>query len=238
MKSYRLTSPLMHTAEVKTVQQRLGGKNKFKENYRPGSVDGYFGEQTASACYRAKWALGYPSKELKKTYGPTLDNYLKGATPLPKDYAQRRKQRKQAAATVVPLRVKALERAKTKVGVGESPMGSNKTEFGAWYGFNGVPWCAIFMTWCYDPVGSKAFQKGSKYSYVGAIVAAARAGGRGLMIVGSPQPGDLVCWGDYHVGMFEGWTSGGFRSIEGNYANKVSRVTHARGSGVFIRVTS
>ena len=238
MKSYRLTSPYMRGSEVTTIQKRLAGNNKFKENYKPGKADGVFGEQTASACYRAKWALGYPSKELKKTYGPTLDNYLRGVNPLPSDYVTRRKQRKQAAASVATLGAKALKRAQSKVGVGESPMGSNKQEFGVWYGFNGVPWCAIFMTWCYDPVGSKAFTKGSKYSYVGAIVAAARAGGRGLALTASPKPGDLVCWGDYHVGMFEGWTSSGYRSIEGNYANKVSRVTHARGSGVFVRVTS
>jgi len=239
MKTYKLTSPPMHGDEVKTVQRRLGGANKFKQNYHPGKVDGVFGTQTAAACHRAKWALGYPSKDLQRTYGPTLDNYLTGKTSLPKEYQHRRADRRKAAATVVSLGSKALARAKTKVGVGESPPGSNRQEFGAWYGFNGVPWCAIFATWCYDPIGSKAFARGSRFSYVGAVVAAARAGGRGLMITRTPRPGDLVCWGDYHMGIYEGATVSGFRSIEGNYADKVSRVTHGRGSGaVFVRVTN
>jgi len=239
MRSYKLTSPLMRGDEVKRqVQPRLAGNNKFKENYRPGKIDGVFGESTAVAAYRAKWALGYPKDQLKRTYGPTLDNYLTGKTALPTDYAKRRKDRKQQATTVTPLRTKALARAKTKLGVTESPFGSNRQEFGQWYGFNGVPWCAIFVTWCYDPIGSKAFVRGSRFSYVGAIVAAAKAGGRGLAIVRDPLPGDLVCWGDYHVGLFEAKTSTGYSSIEGNWSNKVARVKHNWGGVVFVRVVN
>jgi len=238
VKTYKLTSPAMRGPEVKTIQRRLAGANKFKENYKPGTIDGVFGEGTAAACYRAKWALGYPKDQLQRTYGPTLDGYLTGATALPRDYQQRRADRKKAAATVVSLGSKALARAKTKLGVTESPNGSNRQEFGAWYGFNGVPWCAIFMTWCFDPIGSKAFAKGSRFSYVGAIVAAARRGGAGLAIVKDPKAGDLVCWGDYHVGIFEGRVTGGYTSIEGNWSNKVARVKHSWGGVVFVRVTS
>jgi hypothetical protein len=238
MKTYKLTSPLMRGDEVKTLQRRLGGANTFKENYRPGNVDGKYGEQTASAAYRAKFALGYPKKELNKAYGPTLDNYLTGKMKLPSAYVTRRRDRKKQAATVASFGQKALARAKTKIGVTENPPGSNRQEFGAWYGFNGVAWCAIFMSWCFAGVGSKAFVRGSRYSYVGAIVSAARAGGRGLMIVSTPKPGDLCCWGDQHVGIFEGFTRSGFNSIEGNYASKVTRVTHGSRSGItFVRVT-
>jgi hypothetical protein len=137
---------------------------------------------------------------------------------------------------VTPLREKALKTAISQLGISESPMGSNRCKFSAWYGFVG-PWCAMFVTFCYDTNGSKAFVRGSRFAYVGYITAAARAGGRGLAIVRDPKPGDLVCFGDYHVGIFEGWTTNGYRSIEGNYGDKVQRVTHARGSGVFVRVT-
>jgi len=238
MRTYKLTSPLMRGDEVKTVQRTLGGANTFKENYRPGTVDGIFGTQTASACYRAKWALGYPKDKLQRTYGPTLHAYLKGTTPLPAAYKQRRADRKKAAATVVSLGSKALARAKGKLGTAESPPGSNRQEFGQWYGFNGVPWCAIFVTWAYVNSGSKAFVRGSRYSYVGAIVAAARAGGRGLTVVRDPKPGDLVCWGDRHVGIFEGRTTGGYSSIEGNWSSRVARVNHSWGGVVFVRVTN
>ena len=238
MKTYKLTSPLMRGDEVKTVQRTLAGANKFKENYRPGTVDGKFGTQTASACYRAKWALGYPKSQLQRTYGPTLHNYLKGTTPLPDAYKRRRADRKKSAASITSLGQKALTRAKTKIGVTESPFGSNRQEFGVWYGFNGVPWCAIFMTWCFVGVGSKAFIRGSRYSYVGAIVANARAGGRGLMVTNTPRAGDLVCWGDQHVGIFEGRVTGGYTSIEGKWSNKVARVKHSWGGVVFVRVNN
>ena len=29
----------------------------------------------------------------------------------------------------------------------------NETKYGAWYGVNGQPWCAIFVSWCYDKAG-------------------------------------------------------------------------------------
>jgi cell wall-associated NlpC family hydrolase len=31
--------------------------------------------------------------------------------------------------------------------------GNNETKYGAWYGVNGQPWCAIFVSWCYDKAG-------------------------------------------------------------------------------------
>jgi CHAP domain-containing protein len=217
MKTYKLTSPPMRGDEVKTLQRRLAGANTFKENYRPGSIDGVFGEGTAGACYRAKWALGYPKDELKRTYGPTLDKFLTGKVQLPADYKRRRTDRKRAA-TQVPLRVKALNEAKKHIGVKESPAGSNRVQFSVWYGLIG-PWCAMFATYCYVTSGSKAMVKGSRYAYVPYIVSAARLGGQGLAIVKSPLPGDLV-WdgGDAdHVGLFEKWNSdGSFSAIEGN----------------------
>jgi hypothetical protein len=118
-----------------------------------------------------------------------------------------------------------LDKAKSQLGVKESPMNSNMNLYGAWYGMNGVPWCAIFCAWC-DQMSlnpSETFHKGSYYSYVPYIVSDARLGLRGLSITSSPQPGDLVCYdwsrdGEFdHVGFFEGWTSGRvFNAIEGN----------------------
>ena len=221
MKTYKLTSPPMRGDFVKTLQRRLAGGNKFKENYKPGTVDGQFGEQTAGAAYRAKWALGFPKDDLKRTYGPTLDGFLTGKVDLPDAYKQRRQDRKKAAAAK-PIGAKALDEAKKHIGKKESPAGSNRCQFSTWYGVIG-PWCAMFVTFCFDTVGSKAFTRGSRYSYVPAIVAAARSGGRGLAITSAPKPGDLVCF-DWerngvsdHVGIFEKWNSDGtFSCIEGN----------------------
>lgn len=223
MKTYKTVSPPMRGDAVKTLQRRLAGANKWKENYHPGKIDGVFGETTAAAAYRAKHWMGYPPEKLIRTYGQMLDNFLTGKTKLPDAYADRRRARiRQRGA--IPLRQKALNEAKKHIGVKESPSGSNRVSFSIWYGIIG-PWCAMFTTWCYDRIGSKSHIRGSRYAYVPYIVQDARRGANGLAVTNNPQPGDLVCF-DWehngvsdHVGLFEHWTNrakGEFQAIEGN----------------------
>jgi len=137
------------------------------------------------------------------------------------------------------VRAAALERAQSQIGNKESPPNSNLTKYGDWYGENGVPWCAIFATWCYElgakdaghPDGSPSFLTlaasggtADYWDYVPYIVSDARNGRRGLAVVNTPQPGDLVCFdwqrnGEYdHVGLVETPpdSSGAFTAIEGN----------------------
>jgi peptidoglycan hydrolase-like protein with peptidoglycan-binding domain len=119
-----------------------------------------------------------------------------------------------------------LNKAKAEVGKKESPAYSNMQQYGAWYGMNGVPWCAIFCTWC-DQLStnpSKSFVKGSRYHYVPYIVSDARLGRNGLSLTSYPSPGDMVCFdwgrdGEYdHVGLVltkpDG--RGTFETVEGN----------------------
>lgn len=119
----------------------------------------------------------------------------------------------------------ALAQAITQIGTVEDPPGSNNQPYGLWYGMNGVPWCAIFVSWCFESVvGSPSFKAGSYYSYVPYIVSDARLKLNGLQTTDSPIPGDLACYdwnwdGTYdHTGIFEAWTSAGstFSAIEGN----------------------
>jgi hypothetical protein len=128
------------------------------------------------------------------------------------------------------LRELALEHATGELGRTENPAGSNLQPYGAWYGSNGVPWCAIFCTWAYEtaaPDDSPTFDPSSaRYAYVPYIVADARAGRYGLQTTDDPIPGDLVCYdwqgtgAEYdHVGLFEAWQAGSsstFTAIEGN----------------------
>lgn len=51
-------------------------------------------------------------------------------------------------------REKVLQVAATEKGVKESPAGSNNQKYGAWYGLNGVPWCAIFVSWVFNAAGA------------------------------------------------------------------------------------
>lgn len=48
---------------------------------------------------------------------------------------------------------KLVAMAATQVGYEESPRGSNKSKFGAWYGMNAAPWCAMFVSWCFYKCG-------------------------------------------------------------------------------------
>jgi hypothetical protein len=158
------------------------------------------------------------------------------------------------------VRHAALKRAISQLGVAESPAGSNLQHYGEWYGMNGVPWCAIFDTWCFElgagdiNRNSPAFVRGSYYSYVPYIVSDARAGRNGLQTTDDPIPGDLVCYdwswdGEYdHIGVFEYWTYGltDFHAIEGNTSEtnnsnggqvmRRSRTRNGQGT-VFVRVS-
>jgi hypothetical protein len=70
---------------------------------------------------------------------------------------------------------RALALASHFVGLKEHPAGSNITIFGRWYGENGVPWCAIFVSYILSHTG-----RPFKYAYVPSIVADARAHKNGL----------------------------------------------------------
>jgi len=123
------------------------------------------------------------------------------------------------------LREAALELAIKELGTKESPPESNNVKYGQWYGQNYQPWCAMFVTWCYEMVGdSPSFRQGSAYAYCPYVVSDARGNRNGLTTTDDPIPGDLVVYdwggdGTYdHIGLFERWTSGQsyFDAIEGN----------------------
>jgi hypothetical protein len=45
-----------------------------------------------------------------------------------------------------------IVRARTQRGYREGPR-KDQTKFGAWYGWNEVPWCAIFVSWVFFQEG-------------------------------------------------------------------------------------
>ncbi len=119
---------------------------------------------------------------------------------------------------------KIIQIARTEIGVSEQPPNSNKQKYGEWFGWNGVAWCAQFVSWCYStagfPLGNIGFVKGfagcqSAYSHFLAT----------KEITTHPQEGDIVLFdwnSDHrydHVGLFVKWIDekkGVFETIEGN----------------------
>jgi hypothetical protein len=134
-----------------------------------------------------------------------------------------------------------LAKARGQLGYAEGANNANK--FGEWYGANGQPWCAMFVTWC-DLTGSapstKSFKRGSRYAYVPYILADARLGYYGLSCTSSPKPGDLVLYdwswdGEYdHVGVFEQGSASSWQAVEGN-TSPSSSGSQSNGGGVYRR---
>lgn len=107
-----------------------------------------------------------------------------------------------------------LNKARSQLGVHESPADSNRTPYGVWYGFNGVPWCAIFVSWCIATAGAKGY----RFASVAASLSWAKRNGRHT---NDFKPG-YVCCKLYtattgHTGLVEAVHSDGtVTSIEGN----------------------
>lgn len=187
----RLVTPHMRGQKVKDAQWLLAGNNRFKglATYKDGKLDGNYGPVTAQATRRAKYWLGYPAKALDYQFGQTLYEYLRPEhwRPLPKAFQERREKRLAAVQDSNPG-ARALEAARHEIGYHESPAGSNSNKFGVEYGFNRVPWCAIFESIMFKHTGTPRF----RYAAVEAIYWDARANRNGLYIVRTPRPGDVI----------------------------------------------
>lgn len=129
-------------------------------------------------------------------------------------------------------RQRALAAAIGYLGDKESPPDSNRTKYGKWYGQDGQPWCAMFVSYVYevDAGGSPSFEKGRNYAYCPYVLSDARNNRNGLSVTNAPVAGDLVLYdwdgpagtsgGTFdHIGLFEEWVAYNattFLAIEGN----------------------
>ncbi|HPT61510.1 MAG TPA: CHAP domain-containing protein [Bacillota bacterium] len=123
--------------------------------------------------------------------------------------------------------------ALSQVGYSENPRGSNRTKYGAWYGLNGQPWCAIFDSYVSSASGNPlppiATSKG--YAYVPDLEDYAKSTGqwrpRGSGY--TPKPGDRVLFSfgkrrADHIGIVRNYVGGGrVATIEGNTNGAGSR---------------
>lgn len=253
-----LTSPAMEGEDVIQTQRLMLGLDGSPYHVWDGPVSGIYGSRTADGVYHGKYVLGYPMSELDRMAGDMFRGLLRtSVAELPEDYQQRRQVRLNPPDK--PARQLALARAVSQIGRTESPAGSNRQPYGEWFGWNGVSWCAIFQTWCWEPYAPQTFVKGSRYAYVPSIHRDAMAHRYGLSIVTTPIPGDLVLyyWRGYHVdeteshiGVFESGSATSWTAIEGNTSSSsggsqgnggmVARKERSPASSaehVFVRVT-
>ncbi len=89
----------------------------------------------------------------------------------------------------------------------------------------GAPWCAYFASWVARQAGEPIGENGQGAGAVSEVWSWAQSTGRAIPngpgVV--PQPGDLIVFGDEHVGIVRDvLPDGQIQTIEGNYENKVA----------------
>jgi hypothetical protein len=209
-----VTSPIMRGDDVLAVQTRLSALG-----YAPGPVDGAYGPTTAAAVkdFQASHDLAADG-----IVGPqTLAALLAAPVPGPPGPPPR---------PPSAIGLAALTEATRHLGVKEAPPGSNETPFGIWFGKNGVPWCNIFVSYC--------FQLGAGYTLCNGFSGPGVVPGKGCAYVPTtehwlsatgmwvgrtePQPGDIAIFNwdggqPDHIGIVQRNDGNGvFTTIEGN----------------------
>ncbi len=121
--------------------------------------------------------------------------------------------------------------AESQLGQAEQPPGSNESLAIAQYrtatagAQPGAPWCAYFASWASAQAGEPLGVGGQGAGSVAGLWSWAQSSGRAVVngpgVV--PKPGDLIVFGDEHVGIVRDvLPSGQIQTIEGNYENKVA----------------
>jgi hypothetical protein len=128
--------------------------------------------------------------------------------------------------------------AESQIGQAEQPPGSNESPAIAQYrtategAIAGAPWCAYFASWAARQAGEPIGSQGQGLGEVSEIWSWAQSTGRavpnGPGVV--PKPGDLIVFGDEHVGIVRSvLPNGQIQTIEGNYEDKVAANVRSAG---------
>ena len=133
--------------------------------------------------------------------------------------------------------MEVIEVAKKEIGYVEKS--GNITKYGEWFGLNGLPWCGIFVSWCFAMAGKPLPNIGFKKGFAGVQFAYDYFKNMNKLTL-SPKTGDIVLYdfdknGRYdHTGIFVRWIvpQRTFEAVEGNTSTKNQR----NGGSVMLRV--
>ena len=126
-----------------------------------------------------------------------------------------------------------LEIARGELGNTENPAGSNRTKYGAWYGWNGQPWCMMFVQWCFAQAGRPLPHRTAS---CGDLLSWYRKY-QPECIVTAPRPRDIVIYTFWHTGILESAAASAVTAIEGN-TSPGEAGSQDNGGGVYRRTRS
>jgi hypothetical protein len=126
-----------------------------------------------------------------------------------------------------------VARAERELGYEE--VGTDRTKYGAWFGLNGAPWCAMFVSWVFYHEGLPLpFERPKGFALTDNGVIGFKRWGRWHTT--APQRGDVIFFdnrssnpGVDHVGIVTAvGPEGRLQTIEGNASNRVQRGEYSR----------
>ena len=101
--------------------------------------------------------------------------------------------------------------------------GNNTNAITSWFGMNGAPWCAMFISWLFARAGaSRALGGAARTAWTGDYY------NSGMRRVSNPMPGDVAVYGTRHVNLIA--SPGGGRRIGGNQSNNVTAAPYSGGA--------
>jgi cell wall-associated NlpC family hydrolase len=138
-----------------------------------------------------------------------------------------------------------VEIAKAEIGYTET--GNNDTKYGKWYKLNNNPWCAMFVSWCFNQAGlSKKVAAQNAKGFASCAAGLKWFTDKNKIIpIGQAQAGDIVFFQfdtdaePDHVGIVK-WNNTTLKYlqvIEGNTSGS-SKGSQANGGGVYLKKRS
>lgn len=201
-----------------------------------GPLDCHFGPHTGKAVRRMKFLLGFPKSYLHGRRGRIagayfhallVDKKVKRPIAWIARAAKRQARIRRYATSATACQRRIVSYARSQIGVTEVPLGSNWGPRVAMYqsvtGAYHAPWCVSFAQWVLwrshkGPIANRT---------AGAVYLRNWAYSHGLLR-SHPEPGTIAVWiySEQHASIVESVNGSRYTTVDGNWADRVMRVTH------------
>jgi hypothetical protein len=244
-----LTAPHMHGADVRQLQHRCNEIQDTFDSILAYKVkeDSDAGEHSFNVFWHAAHVMGLGDDHLRQIRHGTMDQVAQRHVRQPDERGEDAIKRSEERRDTMRERLrkaeggaaKAVEWARSKIGVTESPSGSNwGPQISDWITFTGygspVFWCGCFVAYAVVNEGGAAIPTRVRLGFDGHINADARANANGLELIPSTeaQAGDVVTFNFAHIALCAGPVEGGLmHTIDGNTSSSTGNDNN--GGGVF-----